>query len=236
MAADRRDAPSATIRGVLCLAGRSAAILAVLLPAVARAQVVTFKGDWETGLTGPGRFLQTQRKAADRFARSADDPRAGRYSAHVTVRPGDNVLGLERSEALIMTRPDGSRLDETAATSGTQFYAFSVRLAPGWKNPIGRLDGPRPNCAADYGFGAVLQLHGPDTYTGTAPAFALQTWDPSSKRARFTIALNAGTLGSKAKATTMTLTPSKGGLAIGSWVDWIFQVRWAEGKTDFVNA
>lgn len=178
--------------------------------------------------------------APDRFLRSATDPRAGRYSAQVTVKPGDNPLRPfcpscgERSEALGMTRRDGGAIDETVK-SGTQFYAFSVRLAPGWKNPTPARDVARPTCGGDFTWGIVLQLHGPDDYSAS-PAFALQTWDSLNKGDKFTVSLNAGSLGADPNTGRKSFGLKKGGLAVGSWIDWIFQVRWADDATGLVNA
>ena len=91
------------LNGVLRRASRAAVILVALAPAAAVGQTVTFKSDWETGLVGDGLFEQLQVTEANRFARSKTKPRTGKYSAQVTVRPGDVLFGGERAEALFMT-------------------------------------------------------------------------------------------------------------------------------------
>jgi hypothetical protein len=111
------------LNSVLRRASRAAVILVAIAPVAAVGQTVTFKSDWETGLVGEGLFEQLQVTEANRFAKSKTKPRTGKYSAQVTVRPGDVLFGGERAEALFMTNPSGDRLNETTA-SGTQFYAI----------------------------------------------------------------------------------------------------------------
>jgi hypothetical protein len=85
----------------------------------------------------------------------------------------------------------------------------------------------------------VFQLHGPDDYSGASPAFALQVWDTSEPVEEFTVSLNAGTLNPDPDHINdggKTYRLSKGKLAKGAWVDWIFQINWADNTTGFLKA
>lgn len=214
---------------------RSVVIIMAMAPGMGIAQSVSFKSDWETGIIGAGRFKETHQKAGDRFIQSTNAPRKGKYSAQITVRPGDILFGGERSEALKMLKANGSSLNENTA-SGTQYYAISTRLATDWRSPSGSLSSSHPNCSTEWGWGVVFQLHGPDTY-GASPAFALQVWDTQKSGDKFTVSLTAGTVtpGPNVNDVGKTYDLSRNSLALGRWVDWIFQIKWADDKTGLVK-
>ncbi len=106
---------------------------------------ISFRGDWETGITGNGNWKNRQadlgpngQPAPDRLQRRQDSVRQGQWAARVEVRENDAASqddkqkAVERSEVVYMTRRDGSLLPEKD-TSGTQWYGFSVRLDPSWQ-------------------------------------------------------------------------------------------------------
>jgi hypothetical protein len=196
----------------------------------AEAQQVTFKSDWETGITGPGRWLMTQVKAADRLVRVTSPVRYGSYAAKVEVRPGDLVYGGERSEVAIFTKLDGSRLNETPA-SGTHFYAISVRLATDWPTPRGTRDGAPVTCNTPWAWGVVFQLHGPDSY-GMSPAFALVVANASMPGPKYTVSVHAGR---KDLTRNLSWELSKSDLALGRWVDFIVKIKFAQDASGAVT-
>jgi hypothetical protein len=132
-----------------------------------------------------------------------------------------------------MTRADGSQLSENAG-SGTQLYAISVMLDAGWKTPRGTNDGAPVTCNVSWAWGIVFQLHGPDSY-GASPAFALMASDTLNPGAKYTVSINAGMLGSNPNGARKSFNLSRNSLALGKWVDFIFQVHWAEDNSGWFN-
>ena len=188
---------------------------------LASAQTVSFSGDWEKGITGNGNWKYIQSVAADRFQRVTSPVRQGQYAARVEVRPGDDPISSsgERSEVLIMSNAAGTPLYENEA-SGTQFYAFSVRLDSAWQAP-----------AAD-GSGAwaiIFQLHGPDVLAAS-PSVAV------SVQNRFSIDLHSGDLDSVNKSLRWKSYPlASSGLNLGHWVDLVLQIKFAKDFTGSVT-
>ena len=136
------------------------ALFLVPLPLTGFAEV-SFQGGWEQGLlTGPGNWANKQAVGADRMQIVSDIVRAGSKAMRVELRPGDNPLNCcfssERAELTIMTNPDNTQLLEGVA-SGTQYFAFSVRLEPRFQFPL---------------WSILLQLHGPD-YLDAYPLVAI---------------------------------------------------------------
>ncbi len=210
------------------------AAIALCLGLISAADGVSFSGDWETALTGPGTWRSKQIVAPDRFQRVTDIVRQGKYAARIEVRPGDDPIHSsgERAEVLVMTDKDGKPFFENES-SGTQFYAFSVRLAPDWKPP-----------AAENGndWAIVFQLHGPDDLR-TSPSVAVSVQD------RFSIHLHGGDLDDRERAIWHKAFPfTDSRLAPGKWVDLVLKIQFAkdfngtvdvwrrdEGQTEFTK-
>jgi hypothetical protein len=199
------------------------------------AQGVTFSGDWEKGITGNGNWKYIQTVAADRFQRVTSPVRQGQYAARIEVRPGDDPISSsgERSEVLILSNAAGTAINENES-SGTQFYAFSVRLDSAWKAPAADANGA---------WAIIFQLHGPDVLAAS-PSVAV------SVQNRFSIDLNSGDLDSATKSLRWKSYPlASSGLNLGHWVDLVLQIKFAkdftgsvtvwrrdEGQPDFVQA
>ncbi len=188
--------------------------------------IVSFSSTWDDGqILAPGRWHVKQAVAAYSMQVVSDVVRAGSQALRVEVRPGDDPLGLgtERAEVAEMTNTDGSLLNESLS-SGTQYYAFSVRLDPNWVSP--------------GSFGLILQLHGPNNVKAS-PSFGLNATD------RFWIQNDGGDLDSN---TPHNYQLSDSSLALGHWVDFVIKLKFAvdstgeitvwrrdEGQTDFTQ-
>jgi hypothetical protein len=189
--------------------------------AVVSAQGVTFSGDWEKGITGNGNWKYIQTVAADRFQRVTSPVRQGQYAARVEVRPGDDPISSsgERSEVLIMSNTAGTAINENEA-SGTQFYAFSVRLDSAWQAPAADANGA---------WAIIFQLHGPDVLAAS-PSVAV------SVQNRFSIDLHSGDLDSVNKSLRWKSYPlTSSGLNLGHWVDLVLQIKFAKDFTGSVT-
>jgi hypothetical protein len=186
----------------------------------------------------------------NRFELVTSPVRQGQYAARVEVNEGGkwrNTSG-ERAEMANMSREDGTLIPENE-TSGTQFYAFSVRLEPNWQTPQGAAEAgefascppPRPD-RPNYAWGTILQLHGPDDLDpdpqrvlSTSPSLSFDVnnkWVPDA----FSISTNAGELDPNDSFRNQTaFALSEGELNRGHWVDFILEVRWAGDNTGVVN-
>jgi hypothetical protein len=194
--------------------------------------IISFSGGWEHGLTGPGNWRYIYIMASDRFQRVTDPVREGQYAVRVEVRPGDDPCDEsgERAEVGVMTDANDNRIDENES-SGIQYYAFSVRLAPDWQPPEPDWDGL---------WGIIFQLHGPDSLNAS-PSFCVQVLD------QFYIMLHSGDLDSPANSLQWEFYPlSNGDLNPGHWIDFVIRIKFAsdftgsvhvwrrdEGQTDF---
>ncbi len=180
---------------------------------------VSFSGDWEDGLIGPGNWRTLQIVDGDRFQRVTAPVRQGQYAVRVEVRPGDDPIHSsgERAEALVMLNADGKRLNESVS-SGTQYYAFSVRLDADWQMPEAGKGGS---------WAIIFQLHGPDVIKAS-PAVAIRAHE------QFELSLHSGDLDSRAKSLRWQSYPfSEGSLNRGQWVDLVLRIHFA---SDFTGA
>ena len=190
-------------------------------PTVAALPDISFSGDWEQGLTGFGNWRYIDKWASGRFQRVTDPVRQGQYAVRVEVRPGDDPIDSsgERAEVHVMTDVNDNRIDENES-SGTQYYAFSVRLAPDW-HPID------PDVGDPWGI--VFQLHGPDSL-GDSPSFCVQVLD------QFYIMLHSGDLDSQEDSLQGEFYPlSPGALNPGHWIDFVIQIEFARDFTGSVH-
>lgn len=206
---------------------------------------VTFRGDWERGITGPGNWTTAQLVDPGRLQRVTGPVRQGQYAARFEVRSGDRwrTTSGERAEVANMSREDGSLIPENAA-SGTQFYGLSVRLDPNWETPRGTRDpgGPATCPGRARAWGTILQLHGPDQFPGgpsgtfsTSPAFGLNVTNPGASDA-FSVSTNAGQLDPSDPFRNETTYPlSEGQLNRGQWVDFILEIGWAGDSSGRIN-
>jgi hypothetical protein len=161
------------------------------------------------------------------YSRYRYDPlvkRVGSYSGRVEVRSSDYVYLGNRCE-LISPKGQNDALMVENESSGTQYFALSVRMDDGWRG-------------SDWG--TILQLHGP-AVLGVHPSFHLQAGD------HFSVFLHAGDLnGTHIDYTEYTF--SNGVLNPGKWVDFIIKLKFSkdydgsvdvwrrdEGETDFTS-
>jgi hypothetical protein len=180
---------------------------------------VSFSGDWEDGLTGPGNWRSLQIVDSDRFQRVTEPVRQGQYALRVEVRPGDDPIHSsgERAEALVMLDAAGQRLNESVF-SGTQYYAFSVRLDADWQMPEASKRGR---------WAIIFQLHGPDALKAS-PALAVRVHE------QFELSLHSGDLDSKTDSLRwQSYSFSDGSLNRGNWVDLVLRITFA---ADFTGA
>jgi hypothetical protein len=181
---------------------------------------VSFRGDWETAITGPGTWKNRQTVRPDSIERVTDIVRQGAYAARFEVRPGDDPIHSsgERAEVLGMVDPDGKPLRESAA-SGTQFYAFSVRLAPDWQAPA----------ATNHNdWAIVFQLHGPDDLKAS-PSIAVSVQD------QLGISLYGGDLDARDRSIRSHNPLSDSSLNPGHWIDLVLKVHYAADFTGTVD-
>ena len=182
--------------------------------------VISFSGDWEQGITGNGNWKGLQVVAADRFQRVTSPVRQGRYSARVEVRPGDGPINSsgERAEVLGMTDANGNQINENES-SGTQYYAFSVRLDPNWQSPEADANGL---------WGIIFQLHGPDAY-GASPSVSFLVTD------HFYFLFHSGNLEDPLGRLFQEYTLLDSSLNLGNWIDFILKIKFAKDFTGSVN-
>ena len=183
---------------------------------------VTFAGDWEAGITGSaGNWRGIQTVASDRFQRVTNPVRQVNYPAKIEVRPGDDPINSsgERAEVLTMNDANGNRMNETES-SGTQYFAFSVRLDPTWQAPLGGANGNK--------WAIILQLHGPDSLSAS-PAIAVSVQD------QFNISLNSGDLDAATKTHRRSYPFANSNLNLGKWVDLVMKVKFAKDFTGVVT-
>jgi lysophospholipase L1-like esterase len=181
---------------------------------------ISFSGDWEAGLTGDGNWRLSQSIASDRFQRVTDPVRQGQYAARIEVRPGDDPINSsgERSEVAVMTDRNGQAINESES-SGTQYYAFSVRLDPNWQMPETGESGT---------WAIIFQLHGPNEL-GTSPSFSVRVDE------QLEISLHSGDLDSEESSIQWQSYPlSDGSLNRGEWIDLVFKIKFAKDFTGSV--
>jgi hypothetical protein len=154
--------------------------------------------------------------ASDRMQTVTDPVQIGGYAVRVEVRPGDDPINSsgERAEAVIMTESNGNSINENES-SGTQYYAFSIKLPPDWVRPTH--------------YGICLQLHGPDTLDAS-PAFAFEVTNA------FSMDVTAGDLDTPAAAYKHAYVPlSDGSLNLGHWVDFVIKIKFAKDFTGSID-
>jgi hypothetical protein len=176
---------------------------------------ISFSSDWKNGITGPGNWLALQAVASDRFQRVTGPFLHSRYAVRVEVRPGDDPIHAsgERAEATVMTDVNGNRLYENES-SGTQYFAFSVRLDSSWlaPQPLGH-------------WGSIFQLHGPDSIP-VSPAFAISATD------KFYVYMQSGDFDASPETPTYRYFElSKSNLNLGHWVDFVIRIKFAKDCT-----
>ena len=201
------------------LLGRVFACALFISVSAASAHGNSFSGSWENGLLGRGNWKAVQAVAGDRLQLATDPVRQGHNSLRVEVRPGDDPIHSsgERAEVLVMTDANGSPINESEA-SGTQYFAFSVRLDASWQPPVPEKNG---------NWAVVFQLHGPDELK-TGPSFAVSVLD------HFNIAIHAGDLDFTEKSLQWkSYEFSDSGLTPGKWVDLVVRIKFAK---DFTGA
>jgi hypothetical protein len=185
--------------------------------------VVTFADTWETGLTGNGNWKAIQTVASDRFQMVTSPVRHGAHAARVAVRPGDDPIRSsgERSEVLIMTDSSGNSINE-GESSGTQYYAFSVRFDSDWQSPA-------PDTGNGGTWGLIFQLHGPDSL-GASPSFGL---DATSK---LSLNVHAGDISDSANPFRWKKYAFTGNddLSRGTWIDLVVMIKFAKDATGAV--
>jgi len=179
---------------------------------------VSFKGDWENGLTGVGNWGYIETMAANRFQLVTNPVRKGSHAARVEVRPGDDPIKSsgERSEVSNMTDAMGNVINE-GKSSGIQYFSFSVRLDTSWQDPVGG-GGAEP-------WAAVFQLHGPNVL-GIPPAIAI------SVQKEFNLYLHTGDFSINGKYFDGTFPFANSNLNLGRWVDLVMKIKFA---TDFTG-
>ncbi len=169
----------------------------------------------------PGKWAGLQVVDVDRVQFVTSPVQYGAYAARIEIRPGDD-FGGERAEAYGMLDANGNRIDENEA-SGTQYYAFSVRLDPTWQPPEKQTSG----CKCEWGI--IFQLHGPDNLK-TSPAFAIEATDT------FGIDLHTGDLDSSSNSMKYkNYQFSNGSLNIGHWVSFVVKIKYAKDFTGSVD-
>ena len=191
-------------------------------PAAPIAVAPSFFGDWESGTvigSGNKNWKEIEIVAPDRFTVQSDGgARQGSRYARVEVRFGDNPLksggqDTGRAEVSYMQHADNSYLNENL-NSGTQQYAFSVKLDSTWRIISG-----------NFAKGIFIQLHGPNVLN-TNPAWAMDALD--------TIRFNLRT-GDIASSVLQVHQLSNGSLNIGKWIDFILTIKYAKDNTGFVT-
>lgn len=205
----------------------------------AAASEVSFSCGWESGITGPGLWLEQQVVSPDRMRRVTDVVRSGSHALRIEVRPGDAPLATmtsERAQALLPSDAGGKPIHEHA-DSGTKYIALSVRLDEAWTSPVADADGAV--------WATVCSLLGSDDpltgAPGASPAFALE-----AANGRFSIVCNGGRFdASDPWRNEKPLTLTNGSLNPGRWVDFVFGITFSttsggitvwrrdEGQTEF---
>lgn len=126
----------------------------------------------------------------------------------VTVGAGDDPINStgERAEVLAMLNVGDN--DENGS-SGTKYYATSVYIPSGFQSPSL--------------WGIVMQLHGPNSYTGAAasPSFAFDIIN-----GRYKLNQRGGDKNSPTYCNT-----DLGAIVYDQWVDFVFKVTWASDNT-----
>lgn len=162
-------------------------------------------GDWETGITGTGRYSSIQAAENYSFQRVTSPVRQGKYSARIELRYGDSPgsSGSSRAEVAHSILSNGKEWSPVEGT--TDFYAFSVRLDTTWQAPTG--------------WGIIMQLH---SFTGSPP-FAFRAMD------KFGVMLNGGNTCSSNQFQEIKF--SDGSLNAGRWVDFVMKIKWSSKNT-----
>ena len=196
--------------------------------------VISFSGDWEQGLRGPGNWGSIQVVAADRFQRVTSPVRQGIYSARVEVRPGDDpsnypppaIPDRERAQVLVMTDSAGNELNENEASIGTtRYYAFSVMLNSDWVSP-------KPDPTTGWLWSSIFGLHGPDKYA-CAGAFMFEVYD------NFSFYLYTGDMSKPCSDSVHKHCKdydfSDNSLNRGHWIDFVIKIKFEKTFTGTVD-
>lgn len=209
-------APCKNIRSAIaCIAAALIGTTVCSLPAIAG---ITFCADCSQPFT-TGSWEEWQEWEAGRLNREGSTIIGHDRTTRVQVDPGDNVgfWGGERAEFAAMLDGSGKRLPVNETTA-PEYYAISIRLPVDWHSPQPDKEGKA--------WGTFFQLHGPDAL-GAPPSLALMVQD------RFHINFFSGNVSAQNKAV-QSFDFSNGSLRLGSWVQFIVEVRWSATETGSV--
>ncbi len=142
-----------------------------------------------------------------------DIVRSGSSAARFEVHPGDLVKNGERCEVITMRVTGNTYIIENEG-SGTQWYAFSVRLGTDWTPPV---------------WGICLQLHAPAVDLAP-PAISVRMTD------KFYLTLCSGDIDvAQNSIFQKDYAFSNGDLSLGNWVDFALKIKYAADFTGEVE-
>lgn len=196
-------------------------LIAILILFSAGFGDVSFRGDWEHGLTGKSNWQSLQIVDSSRLKIENYNIRQGCYAVRIEVRPGDDPIKSsgERAEVSKMTDSLGNPISEDES-SGIKYYAFSFLLDTNWKVPEPDTDGA---------WAILAQLHGPSLFAAP-PAFAVSVFNGLK------IQLTSGDLDSSSKRLkSKYYSLSDSSLNMGKWVDVAIRIKYAKDFTGGVT-
>ncbi len=183
--------------------------------------VVSFYGNWETGLvTGSGNHNWVGKIAPSNGITILSDggAREGSKYAKIQVDNTNCTDCTERSEVYMMQNSIDSVIWEDE-NSGTVQYSFSVKFDPTWQN------------MSKGGWAIFLQMHSPDSFA-TTPAWALSATGLDASKEGMVFALRGGDIDYN-RGDDYELSINS--LNKGHWIDFLVTVKYARDKTGFVT-
>jgi hypothetical protein len=171
---------------------------------------------FETGITEPTGFSETQAWAPDRLRQVTFPVRRGQGALRIEVRPGDDVGGWGGERAELVNIPS-SAVREERSLGGVFYYGVSVYLPSGFQ-PVG---------TAPYTWNLIMQLHPPAG--GPRTTFGINLSD------RFGFSWDTGDINgamSVGRERLDRIDPNGGAFVYDQWVDFIIAVKIATNTND----
>ena len=181
-----------------------------LLGRVAQSQI-TFRGDYETGITGTTAWSGLQAAANDRYIQTTNPCRQGNYAARVTVRPGDLLSsgGGERAEVLkdLGEREGDESWVGWSVYFGNDFKPDTTSVYPEWN--------------------VFTQWHHNGSSGQANVSFEVNS---ATRPMQLEIRTFGGAVNANKRVSKLT------NLVRNTWIDIIFHVRWSPDAGGFIEA
>lgn len=185
-----------------------------------------FKGDFENHILvnpkGTNCWKRTTAKLQPndhRWRLDSTHVRQGNYSMRIELRPGDTAVNPSDRAEIVGNRDSRGKDVYINDKSGTQYFAFSIRLDKNWVPPV------MARKPSQY-HGTFLQLHKVNFKVVSGPPFTLDVTD------KFRVTTSTGNV---YKPIRKVYTLSDSALTPGKWVDFVVKIKYAIDRSGEIS-